>query len=160
MQLHFIRRGACLYEVEVRARRCGPDLRGPLAEAGADLPHDLVHAVLEQGMAWRPGLWSLVDAGVVFQGFRPLQALRHPRAGQRLLRRHAEPAQQTELQVSWAHRVWSGQRSQGRGLGTPPLAPQALLRCGRLLDAAWQRWTALADGEGLLMNWKGELGCE
>ena len=133
--------------------RKGPDVRLPARETGPTIPHDLAHAAVESALGLRDGFWSVMNDGGTFEGFEPVQPGRHRRSGIKQLQRRAEAAQPAELCVSWAHRVWSGQRTGGRGLGPCPLdARQLELACAALEQAA-QRWAALKEGETLVWDW-------
>jgi hypothetical protein len=153
MELLFIKRSNGWHEIHVRGRRKGPDLRRPPRETGPTLPHDLVHAAVEKALGLRDGFWDAVDAGATFDDFEPLMKTRHRRSGLEPLARLGPAVMPAELAVSWAHRAWSGQRTQGRGLGTCPLTPAQLRRAADALDHWHARWVALAEGESLTVRW-------
>ena len=119
----------------MRERR-GPDVRLPARETGPTLPHDLVHAAVESALGLRDGFWSVMAAGGTFEGFEPATPGRHRRSGIKLLQRHGPAAQPAEIAVSWAHRIWSGQRSSGRGLGPCPLDERQLALAAAALHEA------------------------
>lgn len=140
------------HEIVVRERK-GPDVRLPARETGPTIPHDLAHAAVEAALGLRDGFWGAIEAGATFEGFEPLVKGRHRRSGLRALRKLGDRAMPAELAVSWAHRVWSGQRTEGRGLGPAPLGEQELKKAFFALDRAKENWDALADGETLVIRW-------
>ena len=129
----------------------------PRQERGPTIPHDLAHAAVEQALGLGSGFWSVVERGGMFENFELLERGRNKRAGLKVLRRPCEATLGAEMAVSWAHRVWSGQRQQGRGLGAPPIDGVALATAIAALDEARARWDPLADGEALIWEWKPRL---
>lgn len=140
------------HEILVRDRR-GPDVRLPARETGPTLPHDLAHAAVESALGIRDGFWSVMADGGTFEGFVPATPGRHRRSGIKTVQRYGPAAQPAELAVSWAHRVWSGQRTSGRGLGPCPLDEAQLAIATAALDRAQARWNALQEGETLVWEW-------
>jgi len=153
LRIRFIKCGGGDHEIQVTGRRRGPDLRRPRRETGPTLPHDLVHAVVEEALKLEPGFWDSVDAGATYDGFVPLVPGRHRRSGLAPLARLSERAFPAEVAVSWAHRHWSGQRTRGRGLGPCPLSSAQLARAAAALDEAQARWSSLEEGESLVVEW-------
>jgi hypothetical protein len=147
-----------MHDIVVRDRKRGPDLRRLTRETGPTIPHDLAHAAVEEALGLHDGFWAAVDSGVMFEDFRLLDPARNRRAGLKEFRKLAERTFPAELKVSWAHRVWSGQRTSGRGLpaGPAPLSDEELRVTGPALDRAKARWDALGEGESL--EWRWQLG--
>lgn len=154
VRIDFIKLPGNRHVIEVRERK-GPDVRRPPRETGPTLPHDLAHAAVERALDIRDGFWSAVAAGVTFEDFEPLERGRHRRSGIKQLRRFSDTLLPAELTVSWAHRVWSGQRTSGRGLGSGgvPLTPTQLKLAKAALDDAFARWQALPEGASLRWDW-------
>lgn len=152
MQIHFTKLPGNRHEITVVGRR-GPDVKLPARETGPSIPHDLAHAAVEQALGLADGFWAAIDKGATFEGFQPLHRGRHKRSGLKPLRRYGDAALPAEFAVSWAHRVWSGQRTAGRGLGDCPLSDDELARALVALDAARDRWNALREGETLVWTW-------
>ncbi len=148
MRIDFIKLPGDRHAIEVRERK-GPDLRRPPRETGPTLPHDLAHAAVEQALGLADGFWAAVERGAMFEDFEPLERGRHRRAGVKHYQRLAESVLPAELAVSWAHRVWSGQRTEGRGLGTSPLSERELRLAIAALDDAYKRWAAVPEHEAL-----------
>lgn len=144
------------HDIVVRHRRRGPDLRRTARETVGAIPHDLAHAAVEEALELEDGFWAAVDLGVMFEDFRLLEPARHHRAGLKALRRFADRTFPAELKVSWAHRVWSGQRTSGRGLDPErmPLSDDELELACAALDRAAKRWEALRESESLEWVWR------
>ncbi|NXY98844.1 hypothetical protein HYE82_31585 [Streptomyces sp. BR123] len=140
------------HEILVRARK-GPDVRLPAQPTGPTMPHDLVHAVVETALGIDDGFWGATARGATFQGFETVEPGRHRRSGMKVLRRGGDAVMAAELSVNWAYRVWRGLDTEGRGVGRPPLGPDALARTGPRLDAAAARWAAVPEGGELLWCW-------
>src|SRR3954467_4737066 len=69
------------------------------AGGGVDLPHDLVHAVVEAELRVRDGIWGCVADGVVWGSMRHVSGRRPPHAAersQRLKRERAEAIMRAE----------------------------------------------------------------
>jgi hypothetical protein len=152
MKILFTKAAGNRHSIVVRERK-GPDIRLPARETGPTIPHDLAHAAVEAALGLTDGFWAAVEKGAMFEGFELVTRGRNRRAGLKELRRHGDAAMPAELMVSWAHRVWSGQRTEGRGLGPCPLTDAQLTRALAALDAARERWDALAEGETLTWSW-------
>ncbi|AXE24423.1 hypothetical protein C0216_14010 [Streptomyces globosus] len=140
------------HEIIVRHRK-GPDVRLPAQPVGPTMPHDLVHAVVETALGIDDGFWGAIARGATFQGFELLAPGRHRRSGMKVLRRGGDAVLAAELSVNWAYRVWRGLPTEGRGVGRPPIGPDALARTGPSLDAAAARWSAVPEGGDLLWHW-------
>jgi hypothetical protein len=153
MEMLFTKLPGGRHTIEVRGRK-RPDIRLPARETGPTIPHDLAHAAVEQALGLVDGFWAAVERGAMFEGFELVQRGRNRRAGLKELKRYGDAAFPAELAVSWAHRVWSGQRVTGRGLGECPLNERQLARACAALDEARARWDALQDGETLVWQWE------
>ena len=116
------------HSISVKERRRGPDVVLPSRETGPTIPHDLAHAAVEEALGLAEGFWGAIDGGATFPGFEPSAPGRHRRSGLKALRRKEDATVPAEMAVSWAHRVWSGQRVEGRGLGAPPLDAAQIAR--------------------------------
>ncbi|MGY1577213.1 hypothetical protein [Streptomyces sp. MN13] len=140
------------HEILVRARK-GPDVRLPAQPVGPNMPHDLVHAVVETALGIDDGFWGAMARGATFQGFELLTPGRHRRSGMKVLRRGGDAVMAAELSVNWAYRVWRGLSTEGRGVGPAPLDSDALARTLPRLNAAATRWAAVPQGGELLWRW-------
>jgi hypothetical protein len=153
MEIHFFKHADDRHSIEVRGRQRGPDIRRPPRETGPTMPHDLVHAVVEQALGLDRGFWAAVDRGATFEGFVPLEPGRHARSGLKELRRIGEAELAVEHMVSWARRVWSGQRSEGTGLGPAVLTAEQLRVTSAALDSAMERWRRVPPEGVLVWQW-------
>src|SRR3954449_11634651 len=75
----------------------GLTMRG--AGGGAELPHDLVHAVVETELRLGGGVWGCVADGVVWGSMRHVSGRRPPHVGERsdrLKRERIEAVQHAE----------------------------------------------------------------
>lgn len=140
------------HDIEVRGRR-GPDIRLPARPTGPTMPHDLVHAAVEHALSIGDGFWGATAQGATFEGFEPVGATRHRRSGLKVLRRKGDAVMRAELSVNWAYRVWSGQCTEGRGLGTSPLDDRQIALASAALDAAAARWSQVAEGDSFTWTW-------
>jgi hypothetical protein len=97
------------------------------AGGGADLPHDLVHAVVEEQLSVADGIWGCVADGVVWRTMRHLSGRQPPHAAERsarLKRERAVPIRHAELTAAAAE-----------------------------LTVARRRWAALAPGDEWVLSW-------
>lgn len=152
MEISFRKLPENQHEILVRDRR-GPDVRLPSQPTGPTMPHDLVHAAVEQTLGLSDGFWGAVAQGATFQGFELVTAGRHRCSGLKVLRRKGDAVMAAEMAVNWAYRVWSGLPTEGRGIGRSPLDDTHLARTGAALDAAATRWAAVDEGDCLTWHW-------
>lgn len=140
------------HDLEVRGRR-GPDVRLAGQSTGPAMPHDLVHAAVEHALAVTDGFWGATAQGAAFEGFEPVEPTRHRRSGLKVLRRKGDAVMRAELSVNWAYRVWSGQSTEGRGVGRSPLDDRQIALATAALDQAALSWSQVAEGESLTWRW-------
>ncbi|MBL0726137.1 hypothetical protein JI745_00380 [Piscinibacter sp. HJYY11] len=153
MEIRFTKHARAMHSIEETHRASGPDLRMRARETGPTLPHDLVHAAVEAALGLERGFWGAVNRGATFAGFEPMWPTRHARSGLKQLRQVGEVEMAVEHKVSWAHRVWSGQRTEGAGLGPPPLAPVELSVTSLALDRAMEKWRLTPEDGSLVWYW-------
>jgi hypothetical protein len=128
------------------------------AGGGADLPHDLVHALVETALRVPDGIWGCVADGVVWRSMRHVSGRQPPHAGERSARLKRERAGQVQRAEGLADLV--GRLSRGAevlpgeaaGLGRPAAELSA---AAADLTAARRRWAALAPGETWVLEWRG-----
>jgi hypothetical protein len=145
------------HEILVRDRE-GPDVRRPSYETGPTIPHDLAHAAVESALGFTDGYCGAFAAGATFEGFEAVMPERHRHRELKILRRLGPMTERAERAVSWALRVWSGQRTTN-GNGPPssscPLDEPSLQIALRALDEARMQWDRLGEGESLVWKWQG-----
>ncbi len=137
--------------------------------AGAALPHDIRHLVVERELGVTDGLWGGIASGAVFASMRHVRGRRPPPAE----RRSAEPKRKyrdrllrAELLADLVQSVAALddptpaaiRRLTGQKLavlpGTDP-SPQALAAAARALQVEAARWARLRPGEQLRYEWPG-----
>ena len=157
MRLTF-RRMADRRPVETRVERDDGvvfTMRG--AGGGADLPHDLVHAVVEQQLGVGDGIWGCVADGVVWRSMTHLSGRQPPHAAdrsQRLKRERATSIQRAEALADLVTRLASGGevlRGEVPVIGVPP---EALAAAAAELRNLRRHWAGLAAGDVWLVEWK------
>jgi hypothetical protein len=109
--------------------------QGSTMAAGGDLPHDLVHFVVESTLDLQHGFWGLVANGA---SFKSIPGRRPTKPGRQLIKTHGEALNRAEAIVNEHWWAWR------RGAATP---------MGAALDAMTARWQALAVGEPLRVEW-------
>ncbi len=134
-------------------------LRG--AGGGADLPHDLVHAVVEAALPLADGIWGCIADGVVWGSMRHVSGRRPPHAAERsgrLVRERAEAVRRAEDVADLVAR-------RARGEQVPPSAVAATGLSAERIDAAVEavreaarRWSALSVGEQWVLEWGAPRG--
>ena len=127
------------------------------AGGGADLPHDLVHALVEQSLRVDDGIWGCVADGVVWTTMRHVSGRQPPHAAERSDRLKKERAASiqtaerlTDLvgRLSRADEVLPGETSPAGQ------APEALRAAAADLASAASRWAALAPGTTWTVDWR------
>jgi len=129
-------------------------MRGP--GGGADLPHDLVHAVVEAELAIRDGIWGCVADGVVWRSMRHVSGRRPPHAAERsarLKRERAEAIMRAEGVANQAAHLALGAPAFPGDTGNGRLQAEWLAAAAQALRAAARRWAQLAPGETLVVDW-------
>jgi hypothetical protein len=135
--------------------------------AGAKLPHDLAHLIVERETGDDAGFWGAVSAGAVFGSMKHLDGRRPPHARDRstaVLRGRRDGLRRAELVVWLTERVARGDitspqrvRAAAReALSTMPGASvdaERLIAAARALREAEQRMARLRAGEELVVEW-------
>jgi hypothetical protein len=129
-------------------------MRGP--GGGADLPHDLAHAIVETELRIPDGVWGCVADGVVWGSMRHVSGRRPPHAAERsarLKRERAATVMSAEHLADVCERLASGAEvlpAQVAGSGVPP---ERLEAAARALREATGRWAALTPGAEWTVEW-------
>ncbi len=126
------------------------------AGGGADLPHDLVHALVEQQLAVPDGIWGCVADGVVWGSMQHVSGRRPPHGAERSARLKRERAER----IQWAEELAD---LVGRLARCAEVLPHQPARAGvdadRLAAAvqelrdAGRRWAALEPGAEWVVEW-------
>jgi hypothetical protein len=127
------------------------------AGGGADLPHDLVHAVVETELRVPDGIWGCIADGVVWRSMRHVSGRRPPHAAERsmrLKRERAETVRRAEAVADLVSRLVRGAEvlpGEGAVLGFPTARLQS---AALALRDAQKLWAALAPGENHVFEWQ------
>jgi hypothetical protein len=144
-----------IYRVRGNGQRCGPDL-----------PHDLVHFVVERALGITGGFWGSIAAGAVFSSMSHISGRRRPHAAaisKTIKREHSREIGYAELMVWLVEQIADNQddtairRLTARALATlpPPYPePDAIRPALTALHEAKARWQALRTGEELELTWR------
>jgi hypothetical protein len=131
------------------------EMRG--AGGGADLPHDLVHAVVEAELRVADGVWGCVADGVVWRSMRHVSGRQPPHAAERSARLKRERAGQVQRAEALADVVGrlstAGQVLRDEVAGTGR-SPAELAAAAAALAAARGRWAALVPGAEWVVEWR------
>lgn len=126
------------------------------AGGGADLPHDAVHAVVEQHLRMREGIWGCVADGVVWGSMRHVSGRQPPHATERSARLKKERAaaiRRAELLADLVHRLASGEEALRQEMAIVGVPEEQLQSAATELRAATARWAALAPGATWDLEW-------
>ncbi len=130
------------------------EMRG--AGGGADLPHDLVHALVETALRVPDGIWGCVADGVVWQSMRHVSGRQPPHAAERsaqLKRRRAAAIQQAEGLADLVRRLSLGAEVLPGEVAASGWAAGDLAAAAAALTEARRRWAALRPGEVWQLDW-------
>jgi hypothetical protein len=126
------------------------------AGGGADLPHDLVHAVVETELQLADGIWGCVADGVVWRSMRHVEGRQPPHAAERsarLKRERAAAVQAAEGLADLVGRLARGAETLPGELAGSGVAPARLQAAADALRQAGLRWAALVPGETWVHEW-------
>jgi hypothetical protein len=126
------------------------------AGGGAELPHDLVHALVETALGIPDGIWGCVADGVVWNSMRHVSGRQPPHAAERSARLKRDRA----AAIGRAEAVADLVSRLARDAAVLPGEVAATgLPAGRVDDAAaglrsaGRRWGALRPGETWSVTW-------
>ena len=126
------------------------------AGGGADLPHDLVHALVEQSLRVTDGIWGCVAAGVVWSSMRHVSGRQPPHAAERsarLKKERAAPLQAAEHLADLVGRLARGDEVLPGETSSAGHTQDALSAATAELASAASRWAALAPGDTWAVDW-------
>jgi hypothetical protein len=127
------------------------------AGGGADLPHDLVHALVEQNLRVPDGIWGCVADGVVWGSMRHVSGRQPPHAAERsarLKKERAAPIQAAEQLADLVGRLARGEEVLPGETSRAGHPPAALRSAAAELSSAASRWAALAPGDTWAVDWR------
>src|SRR5688500_13867596 len=117
------------------------------AGGGADLPHDLVHALVETALAIPDGIWGCVADGVVWHSMRHVSGRQPPHAAERsgrLKKERAARIQAAEHVADLVGRIRRGEPVLAGEIDRAGHPAEALRSAAADLTTAASRWAALA----------------
>jgi hypothetical protein len=126
------------------------------AGGGPDLPHDLVHALVELELGVTDGIWGAVADGVVWGSMRHVFGRRPPHAAERSVRLQKERGDRimaAEHLADVVRRLSRGEPVSRDAMSRSPYPRDALERAARALTAAEARWASLTPGEQWVVSW-------
>ncbi|MCF6508737.1 hypothetical protein E9549_15175 [Blastococcus sp. MG754426] len=126
------------------------------AGGGADLPHDLVHAVVETALPLRDGVWGCVADGVVWGSMRHVSGRRPPHAAERsdrLKRERTEAVQRAETVADLVHRLSGGEEVLPGQVAASGVPRERIGAAVEAVREATRRWAALPVGERWVVEW-------
>jgi hypothetical protein len=126
------------------------------AGGGTALPHDLVHALVEQHLGVRDGIWACVADGVVWRSMRHVSGRQPPHAAERserLKKERAAGIRAAEALADLVGRLASREPVLPGEPGASGHAPDALAAAAAELISAGRRWSDLAPGDRWVVDW-------
>src|SRR3954447_6356933 len=138
------------------ARDDGVVFRMRGAGGGDGLPHDLVHALVEQELRITDGIWGCVADGVVWGSMRHVSGRQPPHATQRsasLKKERADRIREAEGLADLVGRLARGTSPPPGEVARSGHTREALDRAAASLASAAARWAALAPGERWTISW-------
>jgi len=127
------------------------------AGGGTDLPHDLVHALVEQSLRLTDGIWGCVADGVVWSSMRHVSGPQPPHAAERsarLKKERAAPIQAAEHVADLVGRLARGDEVLPGETSRAGLTQEALSAAVAELTAAAARWAGMAPGDTWTVDWR------
>jgi hypothetical protein len=126
------------------------------AGGGSDLPHDLVHAVVEGHLGVRDGIWGCVADGVVWRSMTHLSGRLPPHAAERsdrLKRERSAAVRRAEALADLVGRLASGGEVLPGETAATGRAQESLSAAAVELRSVRRRWSALAVGDVEVVEW-------
>jgi hypothetical protein len=126
------------------------------AGGGADLPHDLVHALVEAELGIPDGIWGCVVDGVVWNSMRHVSGRRPPHAAERSTRLKQERSAaigRAEAVADLVSRLARGAEVLPGEMSSAGVPPDRLRAAATELRAAARRWAELRPGATWTVDW-------
>jgi hypothetical protein len=126
------------------------------AGGGSALPHDLVHALVEQSLRVPDGIWGCVADGVVWGSMRHVSGRQPPHAASRsasLKKERLARIQAAEALADLVGRLARREPVLPGQIEASGHDPAALAAAVSDLAAAEERWAALSPGETWVVEW-------
>ena len=126
------------------------------AGGGAELPHDLVHALVEQSLRVEDGIWGCVADGVVWGSMRHVSGRQPPHAAERserLKKERSDRIQAAEHLADLVGRLARGNEVLPGETARAGHAPEALGAAAAELASAAARWASSKPGDTWAVDW-------
>jgi hypothetical protein len=127
------------------------------AGGGDDLPHDLVHAVVETQLGVPDGIWGCVADGVVWRSMRHVSGRQPPHAAERsarLKRERAEAIHRAEALADLVGRLSRAVEVLPGEIAAARRPREQLMAAAAELTATGRRWRELVPGEPWVVEWR------
>ena len=127
------------------------------AGGGAELPHDLVHALVEQSLRVTDGIWGCVADGVVWSSMRHVSGRQPPHAAERsgrLKKERSASIRAAEHLADLVGRLARGDAVLPGETSGAGITQQALGSAAADLASAAERWAALTPGDAWAVDWQ------
>lgn len=155
MRVTFTRTAERRYRVDVVREQGDPLLMNPAPGYDSELPHDVMHFLVERELGLHGAVFGQLAAGGTAGTFRPAVGRiggRLARKSRNLKREGRAQMQLSERLVQLCHARWLGRRltdSEVRELH----AAGPVERVFEALDATREQWRALPIGGSLTLDW-------
>jgi hypothetical protein len=126
------------------------------AGGGIDLPHDLVHAIVERHLGVGDGIWGCVADGAVWRSMTRLSGRQPPHAAERsdrVKRERSASVRSAESLADLVGRLATGAEVLPGEIPAAGVPPERLAAAAAELRDAQRRWAALAVGEVWVVEW-------
>jgi hypothetical protein len=126
------------------------------AGGGADLPHDLVHALVETELGIADGIWGCIADGVVWDSMRHVSGRQPPHAAERSARLKKERAAvigRAEAAADLVSRTARGAAVLPGEVAASGFPPERIDGAAVGLRDAGRRWAGLRPGDTLPLTW-------
>ena len=127
------------------------------AGGGADLPHDLVHALVETGLGCGDGIWGCVADGVEWNSMRHVSGRRPPHAAERsarLTKERSAAIGHAEALADLVSRLARGAEVLPGEVDSSGVPEDRLRAAAEDLRAAARRWAELRPGVTWTVDWR------
>jgi hypothetical protein len=131
------------------------------AGGGADLPHDLLHAVVETEVPLADGVWGCVADGVVWGSMRHVSGRRPPHVterSERLKRERGAAVMRAEGVADVVGRLARGDEVLPHELSASGVPAARIDAAVRAVREAARRWKALPVGGSWVFEWRSPSG--
>jgi hypothetical protein len=131
------------------------------AGGGSELPHDLVHVLVETELGIADGIWGCVADGVVWNSMRHVSGRQPPHAAERSARLKKDRAAaigRAEAVADLLSRLARGAEVLPGEVSATGLAPARIDGAAAALRSAGHRWGGLRPGETLPLTWSVSSG--